>query len=177
MSRDAQDGTQVWGAEHIRDRTAELEKPLTGNTPSSPQPTSQAPNASGRITVGDAAKSIKAGDFLKVHQYPCSREGLLTGIGGGSVIGVVRYIVGASIPKAANWAVGAFALTSILSYEYCQAKRRDELVKMKRVVEVYNRKQGEMKQKEEEAKRKKQQRQAEEEAARVAAQKSWYKFW
>ena len=122
----------------------------------------------------------------------------MTGIGGGSVIGVVRYIVGgmcgwtmafldkrmiatnkcpASIPKAANWAVGAFALTSILSYEYCQAKRRDELVKMKRVVEVYNRKQGEMKQKEEEAKRKKQQRQAEEEAARVAAQKSWYKFW
>ena len=51
------------------------------------------------------------------------------------------------------------------------------MVKMKRVVEVYGRKQAEMKQKEEERKQKKQQQLEEAEAARLAAQKRWYKFW
>ena len=93
MSRDAHDGTKVWGADEIRDRTAELEKPVVSDAAPPPSP-AQANGAVGRVTVGDAAKSIKAEDFLKVHQYPCAREGFLTGIGSGSVIGMVRYIVG-----------------------------------------------------------------------------------
>lgn len=81
----------------------------------------------------------------------------------------------APIPKAANWAVGAFAAGSVASYEYCQYRRRAERAKMKRIVEVYDHKHAEMRHKEEEAKRRKQQE--EEEAARIASQKRWYKFW
>lgn len=47
-----------------------------------------------RATVGEAVKSIKAEDFTRVHQAPCTREGLLTGIGSGAAIGALRYITG-----------------------------------------------------------------------------------
>lgn len=50
----------------------------------------------GRATVGEAVKMIKPDDFLKVHQVPCGREGMLTGIGGGAAIGGIRYITGCS---------------------------------------------------------------------------------
>lgn len=45
---------------------------------------------------------------------------------------------------------------------------------MKRVVEVYEQKQAELKQRQEEMERT---RQAEVEAARIASQRSWYRFW
>jgi len=45
---------------------------------------------------------------------------------------------------------------------------------MKRVVEVYEQKQAELKQRQEEMERT---RQAEAEAARIASQRSWYRFW
>jgi len=44
--------------------------------------------------VVDAAKTIKLGDFMKVHQYPCHRQGYLAGIGGGAAVGALRYILG-----------------------------------------------------------------------------------
>lgn len=81
----------------------------------------------------------------------------------------------ASIPKAANWAVGSGALISIVAYEYCQYQRRVERANMKRVVEVVTKKQAEEKRRADEKKLLQQQEQ--EAAAPKAAQKSWYKIW
>ncbi|CAK7210326.1 hypothetical protein SBRCBS47491_000740 [Sporothrix bragantina] len=147
-------------------------------TSTQPKPSSQ------RASVSDAVKSIKASDFLTVYQVPCARQGFLTGIGGGAVVGALRYILGANVPKAANWAVGAFALGGIVSFEVCQAARRAEAAKMKRVVEVYDRKQAD-RQQQKEAERARHAAAAAaraeetkrlEEAARRAA-RPWYKFW
>lgn len=59
---------------------------------SRPIPEGVDPNA--RATLSEAVKTIKAEDVLKIHQAPCTREGLLTGIGSGATIGALRYIVG-----------------------------------------------------------------------------------
>ena len=45
-------------------------------------------------TLGDAVKSIKPSDFLQVHEKPCVRESLLTGIGAGFGVGSLRAILG-----------------------------------------------------------------------------------
>ncbi|KAI0516943.1 hypothetical protein F5B22DRAFT_646288 [Xylaria bambusicola] len=131
------------------------------------------PNRQPRPTFKDGIESIKSDDFLKVHHIPCAREGLMTGIGAGAVLGMGRYFTGARAPKAANWAFGAFLLGSIVQWEYCQAQRRKERAAMARVVEVIDRKQAEKKAQAAEAARLKQE--AEEKAQQ--AQKSWYKFW
>lgn len=127
------------------------------------------PNAS----VGEVVKTINTDDFLKVHQTPCARDGFLQGIAGGAVIGGLRYVTGAPIPKSANWAVGAFVLAATGSYEYCQYNRRLQRENMKRTVEVYTQRAAESKAKQDAKKR----AEEEAEAARVAAQKSWYKIW
>ncbi|CAN8105184.1 unnamed protein product [Discula destructiva] len=143
---------------------------------STPIPEGVDPNA--RATLSEAVKTLKAEDVLKIHQAPCTREGLLTGIGSGAAAGFLRYIVGAPIPKAANWAVGSGAILSIFAYEYCQFQRRVERANMKRVVEVVTKKQAEEKRMADEKRRLQQQQKLEQEAAaQKAAQKSWYKFW
>ncbi|KAI0813708.1 hypothetical protein GGR55DRAFT_676642 [Xylaria sp. FL0064] len=134
------------------------------------QPTKQP-----RPTIKDGFQSIKSDDFLKLHHIPCAREGLMTGIGAGAVIGTGRYFIGGRASKAANWAFGAFLLGSIVQWEYCQAQRRKERAAMARVVEVIDRKQAEKKAQAAEAARLK--REAEQEKAQQQAQKSWYKFW
>jgi cytochrome c oxidase assembly protein subunit 20 len=131
-----------------------------------------------RATIADAWASVKAGDFLSVHQAPCSRTGFLTGIGGGAAIGGLRFVLGAGIPKAANWAVGAGVLGAVISYEVCQAGRRREREKMKRVVEVYDRKQAEVRAQTEEKRRERERLRAEEEARKAEeAQKKGWKLW
>ncbi|KAJ9156742.1 hypothetical protein NKR19_g4216 [Coniochaeta hoffmannii] len=129
-------------------------------------------------TIAAAWASVKAGDFLSVHQAPCSRDGFLTGIGSGAAVGALRFVLGSGVPKAANWAVGAGVLGAVLQYEYCQASRRREREKMKRVVEVYDRKQGEMRRLEEERRRARQQeKEKEEEEERIRQSKRWWKVW
>lgn len=79
------------------------------------------------------------------------------------------------MPKSANWAVGSGVAISILAYEYCQYQRRVERANMKRVVEVVNKKQADLKRQEEE---KKLQSTTEKAApADKTASKAWYKFW
>ncbi|KAH8888487.1 hypothetical protein GQ53DRAFT_748894 [Thozetella sp. PMI_491] len=127
-------------------------------------------------TFKDGIDSIKRDDFMAVHKTPCAREGFLAGIGGGAAAGGLRYILGASIPRAANWAVGFGALFAIIRYEVCQSLRRAEHAKVKRVVTIQNEKQTQLRRQEEarraEAAAKKA---AEEEAAK--AKKSWYRLW
>lgn len=52
-----------------------------------------------RATVGEAFKTIKSDDILKVHQAPCSRDGFITGIGSGAAVGFLRYIIGGEGPS------------------------------------------------------------------------------
>lgn len=59
---------------------------------SRPLPEGVDPNA--RATLSEAFKTCKPEDVLQVVQTPCSREGLLTGIGSGFVAGFLRYMVG-----------------------------------------------------------------------------------
>ncbi|GAW13369.1 hypothetical protein ANO14919_027530 [Xylariales sp. No.14919] len=133
-------------------------------------------NKSPRPTFKEGVQSIKSDDFLIIHQIPCAREGLMTGIGAGAVVGAGRYFTGARVPKAANWAMGAFLLGSIVQWEYCQMQRRKERAAMARAVEVIDRKQAEKKARAAEAARSK--REAEEKAQQAQqAQKSWYKIW
>ncbi|KAJ3554180.1 hypothetical protein NPX13_g10683 [Xylaria arbuscula] len=68
-----------------------------------------------RPTLKEGFESIKSDDFLKVHQIPCAREGLMTGMGAGAVVGAG------------------------------EAQRRKERAAMARVVEVIDRKQAEKK--------------------------------
>ena len=57
--------------------------------------TTTAPNANATPpTLKDTIQSIKADDFLNVHRIPCARQGFLTGIGAGAVVGVGRYVFG-----------------------------------------------------------------------------------
>ncbi|KAI5921950.1 hypothetical protein F4810DRAFT_309255 [Camillea tinctor] len=133
----------------------------------------QQPGPHTRPTFTEGIQSIKSDDFLAVHKMPCAREGFLTGIGAGAVIGAGRFVLGAGIPKAANWAFGSFLLGSIIQWEYCQAQRMKERAAMARVVEVIDKKQAEKKAKIEQAMRL---REEAEEKARQA-NKRWYKFW
>ncbi|KAI0409200.1 hypothetical protein F4802DRAFT_239949 [Xylaria palmicola] len=134
----------------------------------------QQPPGPPRLTFRDGVDSIKSGDFFNIHKLPCAREGFMTGMGAGTVVGIGRYLTGAKAPKAANWAFGAFMLGSVVQWEYCQAQRRKERAAMARVVEVIDRKQAEKKARAEEAARLR--REAAEEKARQA-EKRWYKFW
>ncbi|KUI72503.1 Cytochrome c oxidase protein 20, mitochondrial [Cytospora mali] len=164
------------GSEDERARQAEaaaMQRFAEVSLKSVPLPEGVDPNK--RASVGEAAKTIKPEDLLKVHQAPCSREGFLTGIGSGAAVGFLRYIAGAPIPKSANWAVGSGVGISVLAYEYCQYKRRLERANMKRVVEVVTKKQSDVKKQEEE--KQLQLKAAQEEAARKAAGGKWYKFW
>jgi cytochrome c oxidase assembly protein subunit 20 len=70
---------------------------------SPPQSANALPEGSGQNTAGgrerppaitDAVKTIKLEDFKKVHMYPCVRESLLMGIGGGFGIGGIRALWG-----------------------------------------------------------------------------------
>lgn len=45
-------------------------------------------------SLGEAIKTVRLGDFKQVHMYPCVRESLLTGIGGGFAMGGVRALLG-----------------------------------------------------------------------------------
>ncbi|KAI1087176.1 hypothetical protein F5B19DRAFT_497627 [Rostrohypoxylon terebratum] len=121
-------------------------------------------------SISDAFQSIKSEDFLNVHQIPCARESFMTGIVGGSVVGAIRYMAGRRIPKAANWAFGAFFISSIIQWEYCRALRAKEYAAMARVVQIMDKAAAEKAAKIKEAEKLKLEEQR-------AAKKSWYKFW
>ncbi|KAM0327227.1 hypothetical protein ACHAQA_006362 [Verticillium albo-atrum] len=130
-------------------------------------------------TVGDAIKTIKPEDFLAVSQAPCARDGYIAGIVSGGLVGGIKFIMKAPIPKVANWAVGSTLAGAAASYEYCQWKRRQERVRMRRTVEVYHEAMADKHKKEAEARREARDEaaKAKEAAAAAAKQGAWYKFW
>ncbi|PYH41907.1 COX20 family protein [Aspergillus saccharolyticus JOP 1030-1] len=131
------------------------------------------------ITVTEAMKSMSLENATSFYKAPCARDSLLLGIGAGFGIGGVRGVLG-GLPKiwtACNWAVGAFAITSLAAHEFCQRRRVQELDGMKQAVELM---------KELKLKKQREKEQKEKEIARLAEEerqrKSWtnlanYKFW
>ncbi|KAK4234747.1 hypothetical protein C8A03DRAFT_18409 [Achaetomium macrosporum] len=151
-------------------------QPTTTSPPLPPLPPAQQPQPRRKPTLAEAAATIKPSDFLTFHQAPCARTGLLTGIGAGAATGVLRWILGKPIPKAANWAVGAGVLASLGQYEYCQFQRHQERAKVRRVVEVYAAQQArERREREEEERRLRESREREEEERR--RKRAWWRFW
>ncbi|KAH0439400.1 hypothetical protein CcaCcLH18_02877 [Colletotrichum camelliae] len=124
-------------------------------------------------TAWEVVKNIKSEDFTKVAQAPCARDGLLTGIAAGFVVGGLRLVFKGTIGKASNWAVGSFLLGAAGRHEYCQYERLQERIRMKRTVEVYQESMAEKRRREAAAAME----QKAEEAAVKASQKAWYKFW
>lgn len=45
-------------------------------------------------SITEGFQSIKPDDIFKVHQIPCARQGLMTGIGAGAAMGMGRYFIG-----------------------------------------------------------------------------------
>ncbi|KAF8859270.1 hypothetical protein BDZ45DRAFT_704375 [Acephala macrosclerotiorum] len=129
-------------------------------------------------TLAEGIKTVRLQDFTQVHMYPCVRESLLMGIGGGFGMGGIRALWGAPIPKAANWAVGTFVFAAFANYEFCLYKRRMEKAYMKRAVEIIDRKKAE---KEAAAKAKRDERrklkEEEDKRAEEAAKNKGWKFW
>lgn len=74
------------------------------NAPPQPPPSANAlPDGSGQNTAGahqpapkftDIVKTVRIEDFAQVYMYPCVRESLLMGIGGGFGMGGVRALWG-----------------------------------------------------------------------------------
>ncbi|KUL86522.1 hypothetical protein ZTR_04180 [Talaromyces verruculosus] len=131
------------------------------------------------ISISESLKTIKLEDFSTFHKKPCARDSLLLGLGAGFGIGGIRGIVGgmSAMWPASNWAVGAFAIASLASYEFCQRRRVNEMKGMQKAVELM----AELKAKKQ---KEKEQLQAirEAEAEELRKRKSWtnlsnYKFW
>ncbi|KAL2815539.1 hypothetical protein BJX63DRAFT_430775 [Aspergillus granulosus] len=146
------------------------------------EPVNMLPNAGKKAndtSVTEAMKSMSLKDATSFYKAPCARDSLLLGIGAGFGVGGVRGVLGGlrSIWTACNWAVGAFAITSLAAHEFCQRRRIQELDGMKQAVEMM---------KELKLKKQREKEQAAAEAARLAEEerqrKSWtnlanYKFW
>lgn len=47
-----------------------------------------------RATIGQAVSTIKPEDFLRVHETPCARQGILSFIMGGAGVGGLKYVLG-----------------------------------------------------------------------------------
>lgn len=106
-------------------QAAAMERFAEVSLKSKPLPEGVDPNK--RATVGEAFKTIKSDDILKVHQAPCSRDGFITGIGSGAAVGFLRYIIGGEDSLLSCEGHGAgnanFAVTLKLQFQSPQTGR------------------------------------------------------
>lgn len=78
-----------------------IEPPAPSTTPTTPTTEGKAlsgddfqknfPETQG-ISISDAFKTVKPEDMLQVHKSVCGRQGLLTGIAAGAIIGGLRFV-------------------------------------------------------------------------------------
>lgn len=78
---------------------------------------------------------------------------MLPGIGAGSGIGVLRFVLGASVSTSCIWAVASTNLVGVAGYEWCQRKRRIEKDRIRQAVKVLEQRQREKEAEEEAAAR------------------------
>ncbi|KAI9804135.1 MAG: hypothetical protein M1825_001537 [Sarcosagium campestre] len=128
------------------------------------------------LSVGEAAKTIQLKDFKTIHQRPCVRDSLLYGICGGFVVGGLRAVLGAPLPRAANWAVGIFVGTSFVTYETCQYQRSRQREGMQKAVEIIDQKKAEKERKLREARAERLEQKESERKERERSRSRW-KFW
>lgn len=55
--------------------------------------TTEGTNSKEGPTISEAVSMIKTEDFANIANTPCSRNGLLTGIGAGAGLGGLRFVV------------------------------------------------------------------------------------
>jgi cytochrome c oxidase assembly protein subunit 20 len=88
---------------HIASGTPKVYEVFNAAPPKSPPSANALPEGSGQNTAGahqpvpklaDVVKTVRIEDFKQVYMYPCVRESLLMGIGGGFGMGGVRAIWG-----------------------------------------------------------------------------------
>ncbi|KAJ9654084.1 hypothetical protein H2198_006823 [Neophaeococcomyces mojaviensis] len=115
------------------------------------------------------------------YKQPCARDALLVGIASGGGVGGVGFILRGlkHLQRTSNYAVGAFALSSVGMFYWCQGRRQEEargmaaaVAGMKMLHEKKAREEAAEKERlraAEEARRK-----AEEEAKK---NRSWWKVW
>ncbi|KAK3071435.1 hypothetical protein LTR53_008640 [Teratosphaeriaceae sp. CCFEE 6253] len=96
-------------------------------------------------TVGNALAMVSWDGITALPSRPCVRDALLTGLGGGFVMGGVRAVFGAAVWNACSWAVASTLLASSGMYQYCYYRRHAEKEGMLRVVEIMQRKEVERK--------------------------------
>ncbi|RKP10827.1 hypothetical protein THASP1DRAFT_21539 [Thamnocephalis sphaerospora] len=114
--------------------------------PSTPADAAAAPDAatpaqpqqSQPATLSEALRNVSLDRMRHVVRTPCGRDSLLYGIGGGTAVGIARFLITRKVLPSANWAVGAFALISIGSWEWCHYQRIQYAKKMDLVVEKLN---------------------------------------
>ena len=58
-----------------------------------------------------------------VLHTPCAREGLLVGIGSGTLAGLGYFMKYKLITRSGDWAVCVFAASSALAFIFCRSKR------------------------------------------------------
>jgi len=115
---------------------------LKMETPSTPKSaTSKNPVYVGKVeTSGDtwtdvceATRRLSFSDLSRIGEMPCVRSSLLTGIASGVGVGVIRG-VSARPFVASNWAMSTFLLISTGSWLLCQKAKRDEFMRVHRVM-------------------------------------------
>lgn len=97
----------------------------------------------------------------------------MSGITGGFFVGAARYVVGASIPTACNWAVATFILGGMAGREYCKTKKRAEHARIQDLKDKYEAERARVAASQA-AKRKEA---AEAKLAEAEKSRRWYKFW
>ncbi|KAN0063461.1 hypothetical protein ACQY0O_003908 [Thecaphora frezii] len=78
-------------------------------------------------------------DFARIPTMPCARSSLLMGIASGAGVVGIHLIAGRGLRPGLNWGVGTFCFISLASWETCRRSRKAELLRMRTVIESYNR--------------------------------------
>ncbi|CAI8048348.1 Cytochrome c oxidase assembly protein COX20, mitochondrial [Geodia barretti] len=82
--------------------------------------------------------------YLDVENTPCARDALVHGIAGSLVIGALYFMKSSKPPlndvvrRSCDFAVGGFALTSLISWELCRVNRAKERAEIKSTVTILN---------------------------------------
>ncbi|KAJ5751629.1 hypothetical protein N7520_008546 [Penicillium odoratum] len=131
------------------------------------------------VSYSEVVGDVSMSEISSFYKAPCARESLLTGIGAGFGIGGIRGVFGGmrSLWSAGNWAVGAFAITSLAAYEFCRRQRIEEMHGMKQAVELMKELKDKKQRDKEKAMEAAAQRAEEERQKKSWTNPSNYKFW